>query len=91
MSTTTTMSTSTTEKKGRNIYYISARKNDEGKVIGWEVKKEKCEKITALCKTKEIALEKVKALAANSGATVIIRKMDGTIQDTLKFASKDEK
>lgn len=85
----TTMST--TEKKGRNIYYISARKNDEGKVIGWEVKKEKCEKITTLCKSKEISLEKVKALAANSGATVIIRKMDGTIQDTLKFASKDKK
>lgn len=79
------------KKEGRNIYYISARKNDEGKVVGWEVKKEKCERVTALCKTKEEALDKVKVLAANSGATVIIRKMDGTIQDTLKFASKDEK
>lgn len=79
------------KKEGRNIYYISARKNDDGKVIGWEVKKEKCERITALCKTKEEALEKVKALASNSGATVIIRKMDGSIQDTLKFSSKDEK
>ena len=74
--------------KRRNIYYVSARKNDEGKVIGWEVKKEKCEKITALCKTKEEALEKVKALAANAEATVIIRKMDGSIQDTIKFSNK---
>lgn len=73
-------------KTARNIYYLSARKDDETKkVIGWEVKREKCQKVTALCKTKEEALAKVKELASKSGATVIIRKMDGSIQDTLKF------
>lgn len=76
------------KKEGRNIYYISARKDNANKVIGWEVKKEKCERVTAICRTKEEALEKVKLLAANVGATVIIRKMDGSIQETLKFASK---
>ncbi len=72
------------EKKARNIYYLSARKVD-GKLEGWEVKRENCDRITAVCKTKEEALAKVKTLAAKSGATVIVRKADGTIQDTIKF------
>ena len=76
------------KKEGRNIYYISARKDSANKVVGWEVKKEKCERVTAVCKTKEEALEKVNSLAANVAATVIIRKMDGSIQETLKFSSK---
>lgn len=75
----------------RNIYYISARKGDEGEKLGWEVKKEKCERVTAIFKTKEEALAKVKALAEKSGATVIIRKMDGSIQETIKFGELEKK
>lgn len=69
----------------RNIYYVSVRKSKEGKKIGWEVKKEKAAKITKLCSTKEEAITLVKELAGNQGSTCIIRKMDGSIQETLKF------
>ena len=41
------------KKEGRNIYYISARKDNSNKVIGWEVKKEKWERVKAICITKE--------------------------------------
>lgn len=75
------------EKAGRNIYYVSARKED-GKVIGWDVKREKCNRVSKICETKEEALNYVKTLAANSGATVIVRKMDGSIQDTIKYSAK---
>lgn len=70
---------------GRNIYYVSARKDKDGKKIGWEVKKEKAIKITKLCATKEEAVMLVKELAGNRGSTCIIRKMDGSIQETIKF------
>ncbi len=70
--------------KGRNIYYISARKED-GKKIGWEVKMENCEKVSAVCETKEEAIKRAKELAGKKSSTIIIRKVDGTIQDTIKF------
>lgn len=72
------------ESKGRNIYYISARK-DDGKKIGWEVKMENCEKVSAVCDTKEEAIKRAKELAGKKSSTIIIRKVDGSIQDTIKF------
>lgn len=77
------------QSSGRNIYYVSMRKDDNGKKLGWEVKKEKAAKITKLCETKEEAIALVKQLAGNQGSTCIIRKMDGSIQETLKFKDKD--
>lgn len=76
------------QKKGRNIYYVSARKDKEGKKTGWEVKKENADKITKLCKTKEEAIEFVKEKAGNQGSTCIIRKMDGSIEKTMKFGDE---
>lgn len=74
-----------TKQTKRNIYYVSARKDKDGKKVGWEVKKEKAAKITKLCSTKEEAIALVKELAGNQGSTCIIRKMDGSIQETLRF------
>lgn len=86
MSTTnTTAKKVPATNKGRNIYYVSVRKDKDGKKLGWEVKKEKAAKITKLCATKEEALALVKSLADNQGSTCIIRKMDGSIQETIKF------
>lgn len=76
------------EKKGRNIYYVSVRKDKNGKKLGWEVKKENADKITKLCETKEEAIEYVKEKAGNQGSTCIIRKLDGSIEKTMKFNSK---
>lgn len=77
-----------TRTLGRNIYYVSARKDKNGKKVGWEVKKENASKVTRIVNTKEEALEIVKELAGNNESTVIIRKVDGSIQETLKFKSK---
>lgn len=74
--------------KGRNIYYVSARKDNKGKKLGWEVKKENANKITKLCDTKEEAIEFVKEKAGNQGSTCIIRKLDGSIDKTIKFEAK---
>ncbi len=76
-----------TKKEPTNIYYVTARE-EKGKKVGWEVKRGGASKITALLKTKEEALDKVRELAKNSEATVMIYKADGTLQDTLKFAGK---
>lgn len=76
-------------EKGRNIYYVSARKDKDGKKVGWEVKKENAEKITKLCETKEQAIEFVREKAGNQGSTCIIRRLDGSIEKTMKFV--DEK
>lgn len=78
-------SNSYTEKKGRNIYYVSARKDKNGKKIGWEIKKENAEKVTKVCETKEEAIIYVKEKAGNQGSTCIIRKVDGSIEKTLRF------
>lgn len=77
-----------TRSLGRNIYYVSARKDKSGKKIGWEVKKENAAKVTRIVNTKEEALEIVKELAGHNESTVIIRKVDGSIQETIKFKSK---
>lgn len=80
-----------TEKKGpkgRNIYYLSARKDKDRKKEGWEVKMENCERISALVATKEEAIEKVKSLAGKKSATIIIRRLDGSIQDTIKYSGQ---
>lgn len=82
---TKTISIDTNDKKGRNIYYVSARKDKTGKKLGWEVKKENATKITKFCDTKEQAIEYVKEKAGNQGSTCIIRKVDGSIDKTLKF------
>ncbi|MCF0217941.1 MAG: DUF2188 domain-containing protein [Malacoplasma sp.] len=74
-----------TATKGRNIYYLSARKDKDGKKECWEIKMENAKKVSALADTKEEALKKVKELAGKKSATVIIRKVDGKIQDTIKF------
>ena len=85
---TTKIKTGATKTLGRNIYYVSARKDKTGKKIGWEVKKENSLKVTRVVNTKEEAIEIVKELAGNNESTVIIRKVDGSIQETLKFKSK---
>jgi uncharacterized protein YdaT len=85
---TTKIKTGATKTLGRNIYYVSARKDKTGKKIGWEVKKENSLKVTRVVNTKEEAIEIVKELAGHNESTVIIRKVDGSIQETLKFKSK---
>ncbi len=70
-----------------NIYYVTARE-ENGKKIGWEIKRGSASKVTAVVKTKENALEKVREFAKNSEATVMIYKADGTLQDTIKFNKK---
>ncbi|MGL5205044.1 MAG: DUF2188 domain-containing protein [Metamycoplasmataceae bacterium] len=77
-----------TKTIGRNIYYVSARKDKTGKKLGWEVKKENASKVTRIVNTKEEALEIVKELAGHNESTVIIRKVDGSIQETIKFRNK---
>lgn len=74
----------TTKKAPTNIYYLTARKKD-GKKIGWEVKRGNAKAVSALCDTKEEAMEKVKALAKSSKATVKIYKADGTVEKTYKI------
>lgn len=86
-----TKSIKTTQSSGRRIYYVSARKDKDGKKIGWEVKKEKAAKITKLCATKAEAIALVKELASNQGYTCIIRKVDGSIQETIKFDANNKK
>ncbi len=85
---TTKLKTNPSKQLGRNIYYVSARKDKSGKKIGWEVKKENSLKVTRIVNTKDEALEIVKELAGNQESTVIIRKVDGSIQETIKFKSK---
>ncbi|MGL6125306.1 MAG: DUF2188 domain-containing protein [Metamycoplasmataceae bacterium] len=77
-----------TKQIGRNIYYVSARKDKSGAKVGWEVKKENATKVTRIVSTKEHALDIVKELAGNNESTVIIRKLDGSIQETIKYKSK---
>ncbi len=75
-------------KNKRNIYYVSVRKDKEGRKLGWEVKKENAERVTRICETKEQAIDFVKEKAGNQGSTCIIRKVDGSIDKTMKFDSK---
>ncbi len=73
------------QQKGRNIYYLSARKDKDGKKDCWEIKMENCKKVSALADTKEEAIKKAKELAGKKSATIIIRKIDGSIQETIKY------
>lgn len=70
--------------KGRNIYYLSARKDKDGKKECWEIKMENCDRVSALVPTKAEAIKKAKELAGKKSATIIIRKVDGKIQETIK-------
>ena len=74
----------TTSKKPTNIYYLTMRE-EKGKKVGWEIKRGNAAKVSAFVKTKEEAKIKVKELAKNSEATVIIYKMDGSIEETYKI------
>ena len=86
--TTTRTSKDSDMAKGRNIYYVSVRKDKNGKKIGWEVKKENADKVTKVCETKEQAIDFVREKAGNQGSTCIIRKVDGSIDKTMKFDTK---
>ncbi len=70
-----------------NIYYLSARFDGKNR-DGWEIKRGNASKVTAVTRTKEEAKEKVKQLAKNSEATVIIYKLDGKIEETYKISKK---
>ncbi len=70
-----------------NTYYVTVRYDGKNK-DGWEIKRGNAAKVTAVTKTKEEAKAKVKQLAKNSEATVIIYKQDGVIDETYKITSK---
>ncbi len=73
-----------------NTYYLTVRV-ENGHKVGWEVKRGNCERVSALCNTKAEAKEKVKELAGKLEASVIIYKMDGSIEETYKISSTDKK
>lgn len=81
---TTTKKTVVT-KAPTNIYYLSCRKDNKDKKIGWEIKRGNSKSVSAVCQTKEEAKIKVKEFAKNSKATVIIYKTDGKIDETYKI------
>ena len=69
-------------------YYISVKKDKTGKKLGWEVKKGY--NLEKLCSSKDEALTYVKTIIEqeNQEATCTIRKVDGSIQEKLKFNRK---
>lgn len=75
------------KKQPTNIYYLTMRQ-ENGKKVGWEVKRGNASKVSAIVKTKEEAKSKVNDLAKSTSATVIIYKMDGTIDETYKINEK---
>ncbi|MGL4948297.1 MAG: DUF2188 domain-containing protein [Mycoplasma sp.] len=81
---TKAVSTPTKAKELTSTYYLTVRK-ENGKKVGWEVKRGNSVKVSAICKTKEEAKDKVSKLAKNNGATVIIYKMDGSIDETYRI------
>lgn len=83
------MKASNSKKKNpTNIYYVTIREDEKGKKVGWEIKRGSASKVSAVVKTKEDALAKVKEFAKNSEATVMIYKIDGSLQETIKFNEK---
>ncbi len=72
------------KKEPTNIYYLTMRE-EKGKKVGWEVKRGNASKVSAFVKTKEEAKAKVRELAKNSSATVMIYRMDGTVEETYKI------
>ncbi|MGL4617031.1 MAG: DUF2188 domain-containing protein, partial [Mycoplasmoidaceae bacterium] len=79
------LSTSKSSSTKRNIYHVSPRRDKAGKKIGWEVKLEGSKKVTSICKTKDEAISKVKSFASNRGATIMIKKSNGSHQETIKL------
>ena len=75
------------KKQPTNIYYLTMRE-ENGKKVGWEIKRGNAAKVSAVVKTKEEAKNKVYELAKNTSATVIIYKMNGTIDQTYKINEK---
>lgn len=75
------------KKQPTNIYYLTMRQ-EKGKKVGWEIKRGNAAKVSAVAKTKEEAKNKVNELAKSTSATVIIYKMDGTIDETYKINEK---
>ncbi|MGL5246470.1 MAG: DUF2188 domain-containing protein [Mycoplasmoidaceae bacterium] len=84
-SSTKKASSSKSASTNRNIYHVSPRKDKAGKKIGWEIKLEGSKKVTSFCKTKDEAISKVKSFASNKGATIMIKKIDGSHQETIKL------
>ncbi len=76
-----------TKKEPTNIYYLTMRE-EKGKKIGWEIKRGNAAKVSAFVKTKEEAKAKVKELAKNSSSTVMIYRMDGTVEETYRINDK---
>ncbi len=72
------------KKKPTNIYYVSQKKDTKE----WVVKRGNAEKASAVLKTKVEAVDKAKEFAKNSSATIIVRKMDGSIQETISYKNK---
>lgn len=77
--------TSKKTKENRNIYHVTPRKDKSGKKIGWEVKLEGSKKVTAFCKTKDEAISKVRTFASNKGATIMIKRSNGSHHETIKL------
>ncbi|MGL5519807.1 MAG: DUF2188 domain-containing protein [Metamycoplasmataceae bacterium] len=72
------------KKATTNIYYVTPRKDKSGKKIGWEVKKGNAAKVTKVLASKQEAIDYIKPIAENSGCTIMIRKIDGSHDKTIK-------
>lgn len=72
------------KKQPTNIYYLTTRL-ENNKKVGWEIKRGNATKVSAVVATKEEAKAKVKILAKNSNASVIIYRLDGSIEETYKI------
>ncbi|PAF55522.1 DUF2188 domain-containing protein [Mycoplasmopsis agassizii] len=79
------MGTETKESNLTNTYYLVPTRDKDGKPNGWEIKRGNSQRASKKTATKEEALEAVKKMAANLGATVIIYKQDGSIQKTMSL------
>lgn len=68
------------ESKASSAYFVSPVTNDNGKVIGWKVRKAKAKRALKIFDTKLEAEKFAKQVAKNQNSTVIRQKMDGKIQ-----------
>ena len=73
----------------RNIYYVTARKAFGKVKIGWEVKKEKADRISKICTTKDEAISYATHLAYKTKAIVIVRKINGHLDQKIWFEQVD--
>lgn len=67
-------------KAKTGTYFVSPVTNDNGKVIGWKVRKAKAKKALKIFDTKAEAEKYAKQVAKNQNANVVRQKMDGKIQ-----------